>query len=581
MINQITVTKNDSYTLGVNKIDKGYTFAYVSDKPKVNLLLFSADTKQPDYTIELNSSHKDGDVFTVLIKGIPQEISFYLYEDGGFVVTDPYATCLKFSEFEARKDSPYGVLNRTRFNWKGDANPKHSREELVIYKIHPKGWTANRYSKVRNKGTFKGITEKIPYLLELGINAIELMPSYEYVPEKKIEDFWGYDKGFYFVPKYSYCACRDKKADYTVEFKEMVRALHENDIEVIVEMFFPTNISTSLIRDCIRFWKKEYHIDGVHLLCDERVRFTLVNDEYIRDVKLFFANWYEDMPGKNLYEYNEGFLEVARRLLKGDENQLMAFLTAIKKNSAHAANVNFVAYNNGFTLADVVSYDYKHNEANNEGNRDGVDFNISWNCGVEGPTNNKKIKELRQKLMKNAMTMVFMSQGVPLIYGGDEFGNSQNGNNNAYCQDNEIGWVDWSAIKRNTKYFEFVKMLIAFRKDHSALSFEKEPLLMDYKYYGLPDMSYHGSRAWYPELDHYNRHIGVMLCGRYAKEDANIYIGFNLHWESHRLALPIIPQRKWKIAFATDSSGQSQIVEERMVNIAPRSIIVLVDEKNS
>ena len=581
MINQITVTKNDSYIMGAHKTDKGYAFSYASANPRVKLLLFSADKKEPDYTIELNSTHKDGDVFSVLIKGIASEISFYLYEDGGFVVTDPYAECLKFSQFEARNESPYGVLTRTRFNWKEDKSPAHSKEELVIYKIHPKGWTANRFSKVRNKGTFKGITEKISYLTDLGINAVELMPAYEYVPEKKIEDFWGYDKGFYFVPKLKYCACADKKTDYTVEFKEMVRELHANGIEVIMEMFFPTNISVNLIRDCIRFWKKEYHIDGVHLLCDERVRFTLSGDEFIRDVKLFFANWHEDMPGANLYEYNEGFLEVARRLLKGDENQLMAFLTAIKKNSSHAANVNFVAYNNGFTLADVVSYDYKHNEANNEGNRDGVDFNISWNCGVEGPTNNRKIKELRQKLMKNAMTMVFMSQGVPLIYGGDEFGNSQNGNNNAYCQDNEIGWVDWSAIKRNTKYFEFVKMLIAFRKNHSALSFEKEPLLMDYKYYGLPDMSYHGSRAWYPELEHYNRHIGVMLCGRYAKEDANIYIGFNLHWESHRLALPIIAQRKWKIAFSTDGNDQSQIVEERMVNIAPRSIIVLVDEKNS
>ncbi len=581
MINTITVTKNDSYTMGFVKTDKGYAFAYASPNPKVNLLLFSADSKQPDYTIELDSKYKDGDVFSVLIRGIEPEICFYLYEDGGFVVTDPYATCLKYSLFEARKDSPYGVLNRTRFNWKNDVRPGYSRDELIIYKIHPKGWTANRFSKVRNKGTFKGITEKIPYLLELSVNAVELMPVYEYVPEKKIDDFWGYDGGFYFVPKLSYCACRDKKTDYTVEFKEMVRSLHENGIEVILEMFFPNNVSAALIKDCIRFWKREYHIDGVHLLCDERVRFSLAGDEYIRDVKLFYANWYEDDFGKNLYEYNEGFLETARRLLKGDENQLMPFLNAIKKNTENAASVNFISYNNGFTLADLVSYDYKHNEANNEGNRDGVDFNISWNCGVEGPTNNRRIKELRLKLMRNAMTMVLTSQGVPLIYGGDEFGNSQNGNNNAYCQDNEIGWTDWSAMKRNRKFFEFVKDLIAFRKKHPALHFEKEPMLMDYKYFGLPDMSYHGSRAWYPEVEHYNRHIGVMLCGKYAREESNIYIGYNLHWESHRLALPTISQRIWKVAFSTDSEEGSGIVDERTVNIAPRSIIVLVDEKSS
>lgn len=582
MINQITVTRNDSYIMGAVKVDKGYAFAYSSPNPKVKLLLFSADIKQPDCTIELDSRYKDGEVFSVIIKGLEPNICFYLYEDGGFVVTDPYALCLKKSEFEARKSSPYGVLNRVKFNWKEDVRPGYSRDELIIYKLHPKGFTANRFSKVRNKGTFRGVAEKIPYLLDLGINAVELMPPYEYVPEKKIEDYWGYDRGFYFVPKMDYCSCKDKKADYTVEFKEMVRSFHENGIEVIIEMFFPTDVSPNLIRDCIRFWKKEYHIDGVHLLCDERVRFLLAGDEYIRDVKLFYANWYEDdIFGDNLYDYNEGFLETGRRLLKGDENQLMAFLSAIKKNPANSASVNFIAYNNGFTLADLVSYDYKHNEANNEGNRDGVDFNISWNCGAEGPTNSKKIKELRQKLMKNALTMVFTSQGVPLIYAGDEFGNSQNGNNNAYCQDNDIGWTDWSALKRNRKFYEFVKELIAFRKEHRALSFEKEPLLMDYKYYGLPDMSYHGSRAWYPELEHYNRHIGVMLCGKYAREEANIYIGYNLHWESHRLALPTIPQRRWKEVFSTDTCEGSGIIDDRTVNIAPRSIIVLIDEKNS
>lgn len=580
MINKITVTRNDNYVMGACRVDRGFAFAYASKNPTLRLLLFSKDSKAPEYTIELDASHKVGNVFSVVVKGLNPEINLYLYEDAGFIVADPYATCLKSSSFIERKDSPYAVLTQSRFNWKGDVSPSYKRNELIIYKLHPKGWTAHESSKVKNRGTFKGITEKLTYLLNLGVNAVEIMPVYEFVNKDARKNYWGYEEGFYFAPKRDYCACKDEKEDYTVEFKELVRKFHEKGIEVILEMFFPNHVSPVLILDCIRFWKKEYHIDGVHLLCDERVRLMLAGDEYIRDVKLFTTNWYEDTPQDNLYEYNEGFLDVSRRLLKGDEGQLMSFLNAQKKSPEYSANVNFVAYNNGFTLADLVSYDHKHNEVNNEGNRDGVDYNLSWNCGAEGPTTNKRIKDLRFKLMKNAMAMVMLAQGVPLIYGGDEFANSQSGNNNAYCQDNEIGWTDWSSLKRNRKLYDFVKELIAFRKEHGAISFEKQPLLMDYKYYGLPDMSYHGSRAWYPELEHYNRHVGVMLCGRYAREESNIYVGYNLHWESHELALPTIPGRKWQIAMGTDLNDNVEIVDEHYLKIAPRSIIVLTDIKN-
>lgn len=577
---QITITKNDSYIMGACKTDKGYVFSYASSKPAVKLLLFSEDTKEADITILLDSSYKIGDVFSVLVKGINLDSYMYLYEDGGIQVSDPYAACLKYSDYDVRADVPYGVLISNKFNWKDDKAPGYTSDELIIYKLHTKGWTANKFSKARNKGTFKGITEKIPYLLELGINAVELMPVYEFVPDGFRNNYWGYEKGFYFTPKISYCACSGKRKDYTVEFKEMVQKLHTNGIEVIIEMYFPSEISPGFIDDCIRFWKREYHIDGVHLICDQRARLFLAEDDFIKDIKLFHTNWDEDCSNDNLYEYNEGFLEASRRMLKGDENQLMSFLYAIRKNPAHAANVNFIAYNNGFTLADLVSYDHKHNEDNNEGNKDGVDFNISWNCGAEGPTNNRKIKELRMRLMKNAMAMVLLSQGVPLIYAGDEFGNSQSGNNNAYCQDNEIGWTDWSALKRNRKFFEFVKELIDFRKSHKVLRMKKEPMLMDYKYYGLPDMSFHGSRSWYPELDHYNRHIGVMLCGRYALEENNVYIAFNLHWEEHKLALPNIAGRSWKIEINTLDSEINNMEEEHFLKIAPRSIIVLTDEKN-
>ncbi|MGN0375332.1 MAG: alpha-amylase family glycosyl hydrolase [Butyrivibrio sp.] len=577
----ISIIKNDSYIMGSHKTEKGYIFSYSSSNPTVKLLLFSEDSREADMTIVLDSSYKTGDVFSVLIKGINLDSYMYIYEDGGFLVSDPYAECLKYSDYEVMAGVPYAVIGRSRFNWKDDRPLGYSAEELIMYKIHPKGWTANKFSKVRNKGTFKGITEKIPYLLELGINAVEIMPVYEFVPDGFRDNYWGYSGGFYFTPKQDYCACKGKRTDYTVEFKEMVQRLHANGIEVILEMFFPSDISPSFIDDCIRFWRREYHIDGVHLICDERARLFIAKDDFIKDVKLFHTNWDADSSNSNLYEYNEGFMETARRLLKGDENQLMPFLYALRKHPIHASNVNFIAYNNGFTLADLVSYDHKHNEANNEGNRDGKEFNLSWNCGAEGPTSNRKIKDLRLKLMKDAIAMVLLSQGVPMIYAGDEFGNSQSGNNNSYCQDNDLGWTDWSALRRYRGYFEFVKKLIAFRKDHKVLHMSKEPMLMDYRYYGYPDMSFHGSRPWYPEMEHYNRHIGVMLCGRYAAEESNVYLAFNLHWEKHELALPNISGRIWKVEFNTENAGDNNPINNNFLTIGPRSVIVLTDEKNS
>ena len=210
-----------------------------------------------------------------------------------------------------------------------------------------------------------------------------------------------------------------------------------------------------------------------------------------------------------------------------------------------------------------------------------MDFNISWNCGVEGPTNNRKIKELRTRLMKNAMCMVMLSQGVPLIYAGDEFGNSQNGNNNAYCQDNETGWVDWSALNKNRKFFNYVTELIEFRKNHHILHTAKELFQTDYKYYGLPDISFHGSKAWYPEVENYNRHLGIMLCGKYAGDENDVYIGINMHWEKHILALPKVPDKKWRLILNTNDTEGIIIEQNRTMEVPPRSIVVLISEKNS
>lgn len=575
----ITVTKSGGYGLGVRKYAKSIRFAFETGEDMLKLCLYMAPGEKPVCVITLDSYYKTGDVFTFEVTGIKTDIVLYAYEAGGKFCADTYATALYPYEQDGIKIY-YGLLKRTGFDWEDDRSPGYLPKELIIYKLHPAGFTKNRFSKVKNKGTFCGIARKIPYLTELGINAVELMPSYEIIDETG-RNFWGYSEGFYFSPRRDYCTQSQSLKDYTVEFKKMVKDLHRAGIEVYVEMFFKPGTKPLLISDCIRYWKEEYHIDGVHLICDERARYVLANDAFINDLKLFYVNWYEDCENHNLYEYNDGFLENTRRLIKGDEEQLQSFLYHMKRNPKHGATVNYVANNNGFTLADVYSYDRKHNEENGENNHDGMDYNMSWNCGVEGPTRKKKVNELRGLLMRNAMTFLMCAQGIPLIYAGDEFGNSQQGNNNAYCQDNDTGWVDWSCLTKNKKFFTYVKELIAFRKSHGVLHMEKEPYLMDYKYLGMPDMSYHGVKAWYPDMEHYSRQAGILWCGQYAGEESDVYMAFNMHWESHELALPVIKGKTWKPVFSTDMQKTELLPDARTITVQQRTIQVLVNEKNS
>ena len=235
------------------------------------------------------------------------------------------------------------------------------------------------------------------------------------------------------------------------------------------------------------------------------------------------------------------------------------------------------------TLYDAVSYDKKYNQANGENNRDGAVYNYSWNCGAEGDTRKRKINELRKHQIKNALSLVLLSQGVPMIYAGDEMCNSQKGNNNPYCLDNEISWTNWNTTAMAKEILDFTKKLIQFRKQHKILHLSSEPRLMDYKSYGLPDMSYHGSKAWYADFSHFNRHFSVMYCGKYAtidgKEDeADLFIAYNMFWEMIKFGIPSARnKRQWKVVFATDSGFKEPSDGiERMLQVPPRSIVVLM-----
>lgn len=582
--NKVKMQKIEKYNPGIEKTDAGYAFSFVSVEESIKLVVFRDNPEEPEYSFELNSGYRNGDIFSVCITGTDVEGYSYAYETNGKYVTDPYAVRLTgMLEYGIKNNMSdiYGVISDNPYNWKNDVRPCNNPEELIIYRLHPRGFTKSESSGVKYPGTFKGITEKIPYLRGLGINAVELMPAYEYSEYDINLNYWGYSDAFYFVPKAAYSSSYGAAEDYTAEFKDMVRKFHGYGIEVIMEFYFRPDMPLYVISDCIRFWKKEYHIDGAHLICSENVRQLLAEDPFLSDMKLIYTNWHENGSGSNLYEYNEGFKNVARKLLKGDENQLREFVMKFKNNPNHAHIINYIADNNGFTLMDLVSYERKHNEANGENNRDGRDYNISWNCGEEGMTKSRKIRALRLQNRKNAMCMLLLAQGIPMIYAGDEFGNSQGGNNNAYCQDNETGWTDWSAMNGDRKFTAFVKNLILFRKKHGILHMSRELYQNDYKYYGLPDISLHGSKAWYPETDYYNRHIGIMLCGRYAGEDEDIYIAFNLHWEKHGLALPKVPGRIWKNHITTGTDETVIDEENRLVTVPPRCIAVLVNEKNS
>ena len=393
-------------------------------------------------------------------------------------------------------------------------------------------------------------------------------------------NYWGYVGGFYFAPKASYSSIASKHPgvfrDYTVEFKNVVKELHRNGIEVVMEMFF-TDESTGFILQCVRHWVTEYHIDGVHVYCDESALKALSQDALLADTKIITVYWNgKTGTKKHMANYNNDFQNIARRLLKGDENMLGEFAAISRKNEANSASINYIANNNGFTLNDLVSFDRKHNELNGENNRDGEDFNFSWNCGEEGSTRKRKIKELRMRQIKNALAFVFLSAGTPLILAGDEFGNSQNGNNNPYCVDSELSWVNWKETKEGKEILEWTKALIQFRQNNKILHMPQSLTLSDRVSCGYPDISYHGTNAWYAQMNTYDRHLGIMYSCVYGDEEDHrlIYAAYNMHWENHSFALPKI-NGTWKVDMSSNVSGAVIEDNNRSVCVEPRSIAIL------
>ena len=486
---------------------------------------------------------------------------------------------------------------------------------MILYKLHVRGYTKANSQIKGKKGTFQALEEMIPYWQELGINAIEMMPVYEFmetvpekysagsmVSEKKVDkkvNYWGYTAGYYMAPKRSYSATNDPAQ----EFRHLIKAMHKAGIACILEMYFPAGTNPFLALRALQSWKLNFHVDGFHVLGDGAPVQLLMQDGILSDSKLMFHGFDErDIRGKKepahkcVAEYNPGFLQDMRRFLKSDEEMVEGAAWHVRRNPDRYAVINYMACQDGFTLNDMVTYNYRHNEANYENNQDGSSYNYSWNCGVEGPTRKMNIRQLREQQLRNAFLMVLLSQGVPMIYGGDEIGNSQNGNNNAYCQDNSIGWIDWKGLKKNESLLEFVKAVIAFRKEHPILHTPGELRGVDYQTRGLPDVSVHGERAWFLNSENTSRLLGIMYYGAYARKkdgtyDDSVYIAYNFHWENRSVALPNLPGKGcWKKVIDTSMLKTNGFCNDgekysRKLEIAPRTIVVLLakqeGEKNA
>ena len=568
MVRKYKVSAGDPLMSGTYETAKGLNFAVrVPDDLPATLVLTSEDGSREEQVIDLPVGERCGEMASVTLSGRHTSPIAYYYTIDGKRVIDPCAR---------RIVGDVCYTDPGRFNWGDDAAPGIPLSDMIIYKLHVRGFTMSKGSGVLAKGTFRGLAQKIPYLRELGINAVELMPVYEWSDELKgrigrelkdmpKKNYWGYaEKNCYFAPKQLFSS----KEDSVTEFKRTVKALHEAGIEVILEMYFPGDADRLTALSALHFWKMVYHVDGFHVIGAGVPKEALAQDPLLARTKLFF-DWidigrvYQGKAPKtrHIAICNGYYQSEARRFLKGDAGVSEAFRMTQRANPATHAVVHYVANVDGFTLADAVSYNARHNEDNGENGADGTSDNNSWNCGVEGRTRKLPVIELREKQIKNALAYVLLSQGVPLIYAGDEFGNTQGGNNNAYASDNAVGWVSWRLAKRNKSITEFVKSLIAFRKEHGILHTEQELRGNDYRGYGIPDVSWHDTKAWYTDQSAESRSYAVMYNGAYAKKsdgssDDIIYVCYNAHWECHTFALPKLPSGMfWKTLFSTDEAG--------------------------
>lgn len=661
---------------GAVALPKGVSFTVHSAGARhIDLLLFRRGAANPFAIIPYPAKYKVGDVYSMIVFDLDitdLEYAFqvdgeYSPEDGLYfdrkqAVVDPYVRKLIIGD----KSKPYpyrGAVTVDTFDWGDSVAPGLRQDEMIIYELHVKGFTAHNSSAVDKPGTFAGLKEKIPYLKHLGINVVELMPIFAFdktQDEREFEgqvlqDYWGYNPATFYAYHTPY-ASEDQAHIEGQELKELVKELHDNGIEVILDVVFNHTIEgdhrgpyinfrgfdnniyylltpdgqyynfsgcgntlnanhpvvRQMILECLRYWVSSYHIDGFRFdlasilgrnedgspMSDPPLLKSLAYDPILKKVELIAEAWdagglYQvgSFPSWSRWgEWNGQYRDDMRRFLKGDEGLAHTAVARIcgsrdlyppEKRGSYAS-VNFITCHDGFTLRDLYSYNEKHNEANGWANTDGESNNNSWNCGIEGETKNPGILALRQKMMLNACVVLLSSIGIPMILAGDEFGNTQFGNNNPYCQDNEISWLDWSLLDKNHQYAQFWRQMIQFRKHHPILRGSSKASDA-----GFPKTSYHGMKAWYLEEEANTRYVGVMFAGKdeFGHNDEVIYLAINTDWKKKTIHLPSMPHKEnWHQIINTAEVWGKNFIEdfldapvlENYLVIEPRSVSLLL-----
>ncbi len=630
------------YNMGLNVGSEYIEISVARKCNKLKLLVFERNVEKEVYTFNFDKNKCLGDIWflSLYIDDVKElENMEYAFEDENGRFADPYGksfsgrdTWGKAAHYKNIRRSPFIT---TCFDWgEGGDRLYIPWSESIVYRLHIRGFTKSASSKTIHSGTFSGVVEKIPYIKSLGITTLDIMPCQEFeelmplnirhdifsgmgynadilnTTKKVVNDektvknhminYWGYADTLHFAPKASFSMKKHRNPPN--EFKHMVKSLHNAGIEVIAEFYFKEGIGYSYVRDVLIYWAYEYRLDGFHILGNVYAA-ELAKEAALSGIKLIYENWDNTYRGyynfkdgsddgrlKRLASFNDSFQNDMRRFLKGDEGMINSLVYHTKNNPQYAAQLNYIADIKGFSLVDMLSYDIKHNEANLENNKDGTDYNYSWNCGCEGSTSKKTVNRLRAKQLRNASLLVFLSQGTPVIAQGDELGQSKGGNNNTYCQDNRISWLNWKLINSNSHILEWFQFIINFRKKHRVFHACKEPANLDNAALGMPDVSYHGVKAWQPDFDNYSRQLGILYFGQYAKNadgsfDDTFYVMYNMHWEAHDFALPK-PEKgyRWHLCIDTDrhdingfyqEGSEKDIGNQRGYRVKARSIVVL------
>ncbi|GAN33033.1 MAG: glycogen debranching enzyme GlgX [Candidatus Brocadia sp. AMX2] len=679
-------TKGRSSPLGATVYEDGVNFSVFSrNATGVELLFFDhEDNDKPVRSIQIDpwagrtyhywhvfvSGVQAGQLYGYRVRG-PHEPARGMRFDPSKVLLDPYgrgvAVPRNYSREAASKAGDNAavamksvVVDTHKYNWEGDTSIKRPSSRMIIYEMHVRGFTRHPSSGVSEKarGTYAGLIEKIPYLQELGVTAVELLPVFQFDAQDcppGLVNYWGYAPVSFFSPHQAYSSRQDPLGP-TDEFRDMVKALHRADIEVILDVVFnhtaeggqsgPTlsfrgldnsmyyileqdcsryanysgtgntlNANHPVVRrmivDSLRYWVEEMHVDGFrfdlasilardvsgHLMPNPPVLWDIESDPVLAGTKIIAEAWdaaglYQvgSFVGDSWKEWNGRFRDDARSFFRGQDGSVTRFADRLMgspqiyghENREVEQSVNFVTCHDGFTLNDLVSYNSKHNEANREGNRDGSDDNLSWNCGVEGPTDDPAVEKLRNRQVKNFLTVTMLSLGVPMILMGDEVRRTQHGNNNAYCLDNEISWFDWTLVTKHADLHRFVKLLIARRRlrevEHEYQRVTLNQLLRD------ANKAWHGTKLGQPDWGDHSHSIA--FTAEIKTQRLLFHMIMNAYREPLDFELPPVENRgknSWRrwIDTALDSPNDiigwqtSPPVQNLSYQAAPHSVVVL------